>query len=114
MIDVNIRALAQLTGLLLPLLKRRGGIELVSTAAFMPVAYNAAYAATKAFVLHWSLALNQELQGSGVRALAFCPGTTSTEFFERAGVKPEALAGRISQSSEEVAQAMIEAMGGTS
>src|SRR4051812_10799343 len=51
MIDVNVRAVAQLTGLLLPLLRARGGVivNVASTAAFMPVAYNAAYAATKAF-----------------------------------------------------------------
>src|SRR4051812_35559603 len=60
MLDVNVRAVAQLTGLLLPLLKKRGGVivNVASTAAFMPVAYSAVYAATKAFVLHWSLALN--------------------------------------------------------
>jgi uncharacterized protein len=115
MIDVNVRAVAQLTGLLLPLMKTRGGVivNVASTAAFMPVAYTAAYAATKAFVLHWSLALNEELRGSGVRTLAFCPGTTTTSFFQRAGVKPAAMAGRVSQTSDEVAQAMLRAIGGS-
>jgi uncharacterized protein len=114
MVDVNVRAVLQFTGLLLPLLKVRGGliVNVASTAAFLPVPYNAAYGATKAFVLHWSLALNEELRGSGVRTLAFCPGTTKTSFFERAGVKPVALAGRVSQTSEDVAGAMLRAIGG--
>lgn len=113
MIDVNVRAITQLTGLLLPLLKSRGGmiVNVASTAAFMPVAYTAAYAASKAYVLHWSLALNEELHGSGVRVLAFCPGTTATAFFERAGVKPAAMVGRVSQTSDDVAVAMVRAMG---
>jgi uncharacterized protein len=112
MIDVNVRAVTQLTSLFLPLLKSRGGVivNVASTAAFMPVAYNAAYAATKAFVLHWSLALSEELRGSNVRALAFCPGTTSTDFFQRAGAGPAAMAGRVTQTSEEVARAMLEAI----
>jgi uncharacterized protein len=114
MIDVNVRAVAQLTGLLLPLMKLRGGaiVNVASTAGFLPIAHMAAYAATKAFVLHWSLALNEELRGSGVHTLAFCPGTTGTAFFERAGVKPAAMAGRVSQTSEEVALTMLRAIGG--
>ncbi|HEX2855142.1 MAG TPA: SDR family NAD(P)-dependent oxidoreductase [Opitutaceae bacterium] len=113
MIDVNVRAVTQLTGLLLPLLKARGGTiaNVASIAAFMPVTYTAAYAASKAYVLHWSLALNEELRGSGVRSMAFCPGTTTTNFFERAGVKSAAMAGRVSQSSEDVATALLRAIG---
>src|SRR5580704_2071483 len=72
MIDVNIRALVQLTARLLPALRARGGVvmNIASTAAFQPTPWMATYGATKAFVLHWSLALNEELRGSGVRALA--------------------------------------------
>lgn len=112
MIDVNTRAVVHLTGQLLPFLKTRGGtiVNVASTAAFMPVAFSAVYAASKSFVLHWSLALNEELRGSGLRALAFCPGTTKTAFFDRAGVNPAALSGRISQTSEEVALQMAHAI----
>lgn len=87
MIDVNVRALVQLTGLLLPVLRRRGGaiMNISSTVAFQPTPYAATYGATKAFVLNWTVALNEELRGSGVRAIAVCPGTTRTEFFRVAG-----------------------------
>ena len=112
MLDVNIRGLVHLTGRLLPLLKARGGaiINVASTAAFQPTAYMAAYGASKAFVLHWSLALNEELRGTGVRALAVCPGPTATEFFRRAGLKPGSVAGAMSMSCESVVQASLRAL----
>lgn len=88
MIDVNVRAVVELTGLLLPLLRRRGGaiMNIASTVAYQPSAYAATYGATKAFVLHWTLALNEELRGTNLRALAVCPGTTKTDFFRTAGL----------------------------
>jgi short-subunit dehydrogenase len=57
-------------------------VNLASTAAYQPIPYMATYAATKAFVLHLTEALAQELHGTGVRALALCPGPTRTEFGE--------------------------------
>ena len=42
--------------------------------------YMATYAATKAFLRFFSEALHEELQGSGVRVLAHCPGPTESEF----------------------------------
>lgn len=113
MLDVNIRGLVHLTGLLLPLLKERGGaiINVASTAAFQPTPYMAAYGASKAFVLHWSLALNEELRGSGVRALAVCPGPTATNFFRRAGLKQGSVADTLSMSCEEVVFASLRALG---
>ena len=112
MLDVNIRGLVQLTGQLLPLLQARGGaiINVTSTAAFQPTAYMAAYGASKAFVLHWSLALNEELQGSGVRALAVCPGPTATEFFRRAGLQSGSVADSLSMSVESVVLASLQAL----
>jgi uncharacterized protein len=111
MIDVNVRAVVDLTARLLPLLKAQGGVimTIASVSAFQPMAYSAAYGATKAFVLHWSLALNEELRGSGVSTLAVCPGTTATEFFERAGVKPRAMAER-AESSEQVVHSALRAL----
>ncbi len=87
MVDVNIRAVLDLTARVLPVLTQRGGaiINVASTAAFQPTAYLATYGATKSFVLHWSLALAEELRGSGVQVLAVCPGPTRTSFFQRAG-----------------------------
>ncbi len=113
MLDVNIRAVVQLTGSLLPILKARGGavVSIASTAAFQPTAFLSAYGASKAFVLHWSLALNEELRGTGVRALAVCPGPTSTDFFKRAGLSEGAVPDFLGQTSEEVALATLRALG---
>jgi short-subunit dehydrogenase len=112
MIDVNVRAVVDLTARLLPLLRARGGavVNIASTAAFQPTAHMATYGATKAFFLHWSLALNEELRGSGVRALAVCPGPTATEFFKRAGLRQGAVSGRWGQTAEEVAGEALRAL----
>jgi short-subunit dehydrogenase len=60
---------------------RRGAIiNVASTTAFNPVPYFSVYAATKAFVLHFSEGLQQELAPAGVRVLAVCPGPVRTEF----------------------------------
>jgi len=112
MIDLNVRGLVQLTGLLLPKLLRRGGtvINVASTLAYVPSPFAATYGATKAFVLHWTLALDAELRGSGVRALAVCPGTTATSFFTAAGAAGNALASPLTLTPDAVAQAALRAL----
>lgn len=113
MIDLNVRAVVQLTGLMLPLLLERGGaiINIASTVAFQPTAFAATYGATKAFVLHWTLALNEELRGSNVRAIAVCPGTTATDFFEQAGVGGAANSA-LTMTPDDVAAAALRALAG--
>ena len=114
MVDVNVRAVLQLTAGFLPTLRKRGGavVTIASVAAFQPTPYLATYGATKAFVLSWSLALNEELRGSGVTALAVCPGPTSTQFFERAGLEPGSVPDSLGQTSEEVVEATLRALAG--
>lgn len=112
LVDVNIRAVLDLTARLLPLLKTRGGavINVASTAAFQPTAYMAAYGASKAFVLNWSLALNEELRGSGVSALAVCPGPTATSFSSRAGMNSNFNTSALSMECEPVVRAALKAL----
>jgi short-subunit dehydrogenase len=113
MLDVNVRAMVDLTGRLLPFLRERGGaiINVASTAAFQPTPWMATYGATKAFVLHWSLALNEELRGTGVRALCVCPGPTGTEFFRRAGLKQGSVSPALSMTSGAVVEHSLRALG---
>jgi short-subunit dehydrogenase len=83
MIQVNITALTDLTGLFLPgmIERRRGGVLNVgSLAGFLPGPGMAIYFATKAFVLSFTEALAEELAGTGVTATALCPGPTATNF----------------------------------
>jgi uncharacterized protein len=85
MIDLNVRALTELSRLVLPAMReRRAGaiLNVASTAAFQPGPNMAVYFATKAYVLSFTEALHQELKGSGVRVSALCPGPTATEFGE--------------------------------
>jgi len=82
MVNLNVRALTELTGLLLPaMVERKFGriLNVASLAAFQPVPGMAAYAASKAYVLALSEALAEELKGSGVSVSALCPGVTDTD-----------------------------------
>jgi hypothetical protein len=87
-IDLNIRALTQLTRLFLPgMIARRSGrvMNVASTAGFQPGPLMAVYYATKAYVISFSEAIANELRGKGVTVTCFCPGATHTGFAKRAG-----------------------------
>jgi short-subunit dehydrogenase len=82
-IDLNIRALVELTRVFVPaMVARKKGtiINVSSVAGFTPIPFMATYAATKAFVLSFSEAIAAELAGTGVTVTALCPGLTRTEF----------------------------------
>ncbi|MGP7818237.1 SDR family NAD(P)-dependent oxidoreductase [Niallia sp. 01092] len=67
---------------------KKGGtiINIASTAAFHPIPYMSIYAATKAFVLSFTEALNKEYRQHGFDIIAVCPGATDTNFFSNGGV----------------------------
>ena len=82
MIEVNCRALTDITESCLPFLHRGSRIiNLASAAAFCPQPSFAVYAATKAYVLSFSRALGMELKRKGIYVTAACPGPVKTEFF---------------------------------
>ena len=96
MIDLNVRALVELTRIYWPdmLRRRRGGVlNVASTAAFQPGPLMSIYYATKAFVLSFSEALWQEARGTGVRVSCLCPGPTVSSFHGRAGTDKTRLFG---------------------
>ena len=88
MIDLNIRALTELTLALLPhIIAHRGRIlNVASTAAFFSGPGMAVYYASKAYVRSLSDALHYELAKEEVSVTALCPGPTETGFAERAGI----------------------------
>jgi short-subunit dehydrogenase len=112
MIDLNVRAAVELTARLLPELRRRGGcvVNIASTAAFQPTPQLATYGATKAFLLNWTLALHNDLQGTGVRALAVCPGPTESNFFRRAGFERRPANLSLGMTAEAVADETLRAL----
>ena len=92
MVDLNCRAVMALSQLCLPYMTDGSRIiNIASMAAFQPTPYINVYAATKAFVLSFSRALNREVKPRGIRVLAVCPFWTKTEFFDRAVVTDEAV-----------------------
>jgi len=108
MIQVNVTSLVDLTKLFLPaMVARKSGriLNVSSTAAFQPGPLMAIYYASKAFVLSFSEAIAEELNGSGVTVTALCPGPTASDFQRRAGLDHIKLFKNksLTMSSEEVA-----------
>jgi short-subunit dehydrogenase len=88
MVDLNVRALTDLSLRFVDSLKRhRGGLlNVASVSAFLPGPGMAVYNATKTFVLSFSEALHRELK-PGVRVTALCSGPVPTRFQTRAGIR---------------------------
>ena len=114
MIDLNIRALTELTKAALPVMieRSRGWILQVSSmASFQPGPSAAIYSATKAYVTSFTEALHEELRGTGVKVCALCPGFTRTEFHAVSGTEHQnGVPDFAWLSSEEVARSGLEAV----
>lgn len=83
MVRLNCEALTEFTKLSLPYMAKKANIiNIASSAAYLPQPYFAVYAATKAYVLSFSRALNQELKKRHICVTAVCPGPVQTEFFD--------------------------------
>ena len=83
MINVNIKATVLITHRVLPYMERGGHIiQLGSGSCFTPLPHFNVYAASKAFVLHYTKGLRDEIKPLGVSVTAFCPGWVATEFFD--------------------------------
>ncbi len=94
MLQVNIFALTELCKAFVPaMVARKSGkiLNVASTAAFQPGPMMAVYFATKAYVLHFSEAIAEELEGSGVSVTALCPGATESGFQAAASMEESAL-----------------------
>jgi short-subunit dehydrogenase len=105
MIDLNVRALTELSLAFVESLSRhRGGVlNVASVAGFVPGPASAVYYAGKAFVLSFSESLSSELRTRGVRVTCLCPGPVATEFLERAGVPGAHLSWPLAVSAKRVA-----------
>jgi short-subunit dehydrogenase len=105
MVDVNVRALTDLSLAFVEALeRRRGGIlNVASVAAFLPGPNMAVYYATKAYVVSFSDALHWELRPRGIRVTALCPGPVPTEFQARAGFTGDGSTDILTKSADRVA-----------
>lgn len=107
MLELNVQSLVALTHACLGPMRRRGRgviINVASVAGFLPVPYTAVYAASKAFVLSFALALWAENRRHGVLVTAVAPGSTGTAFFATAGMTDAGLGAQSPQAV--VAEAM--------
>lgn len=97
MIDLNCITVTGMCGATLNYLSKGSVIiNTASLAAFMPLGNFAVYAATKSYVLSYSVALAAELKDKGIKVCALCPGSVSTEFANVAsnGARKEVKGGR--------------------
>jgi short-subunit dehydrogenase len=89
MLQVNIRTLIKLTHAFIPVLKQQKKayiLNVASTAAYQAVPTLSLYAASKSFVLLFTRGIRLELKNSSVSVSCLCPGPTSTNFVDRAGM----------------------------
>jgi short-subunit dehydrogenase len=114
MLAVNVVAVTELSRLIVPGMVERGYgrvLHLGSVGSFSAAPMTAAYAATKAYVLSLSLAMAEELAGTGVTVTCLCPGPTLTGFQERAEMGDSALiSGKRLPGARAVAEAGYAAM----
>ena len=98
MVRLDVEAVVHLCSLVLPGMVARGSggiLNVASTAAFQPLPGQAAYGASKAFVLSYGHAVRVELRGTGVTVTTLCPGPVETEFAETAGFTEEEATGAL-------------------
>ncbi|MEZ6189293.1 MAG: SDR family oxidoreductase [Planctomycetota bacterium] len=112
-LELNVRALTHLTRLFVPAMVARGRgnvMNIASTGAYMSCPDFAVYTASKVYVRNLTEALDFELKGTGVRALAICPGGTYTEFLDHAGQTLKAGSSLAMMSAERCARISVKKM----
>jgi len=90
LLEVNILALTRLCHAIGNAMAQQGGgqiLNVAALAAFQSGPWMSSYCASKAFVLHFSEGLREELKGAGIKVSVLCPGPTYTAFWRTAGIK---------------------------
>ena len=117
MVELDVLTVVDLCSRFLPgMVERRRGavLNVASTAAFQPLPGQAAYGASKAFVLSYTRSLGGELRGTGISTTALCPGPVDTGFAEVAGISQHdaerAMPSFMWESAQDVARAGLDAL----
>lgn len=113
-LEVNVLALTRLCHALGQHMARQGGgqiLNVASIAAFQPGPWMSSYYASKAYVLHFSEGLREEMARHGVRVSVLCPGPTRSAFFAQAQLDVSRLEGsKLLMSTEELALITVRAL----
>jgi uncharacterized protein len=110
MIYLNVTALTRLALAALPaFIARKNGllINIASVVALAPELLNGTYSGTKAYVVNFTQALKNEVEGTGVTVQAVLPGATSTPFWEKSGRPVEDLPSQIVMTAEDMVDASL-------
>lgn len=119
LISLQVLALTRLTRVALPLMIAAGKgsvINVSSRLAFSaalpspPLPKRATYAASKAYVNTFTQLLSRELEGTGVRVQALCPGVVKTEFHQVLGIAPGTMPPNLVMSPEDVVTASLKGL----
>jgi hypothetical protein len=92
MVNLNVSALTNLCALFGADMKKRGSGNILNVGSFVGLnatPYFASYAASKSYVLSFSLALREELRSSGIGVTCLMPGYVRTGFDYSAGIRSE-------------------------
>jgi short-subunit dehydrogenase len=114
-IDVNVRAQLLISHAFIPVLKKFNKAYLLnvgSTTCYQSVPYLSIYAASKAFVISFTRSLRYELRNSGVSVSCLSPGSTDTDFVNRArmGDRIRKVADRYNMTAREVAKIAVKGL----
>ena len=110
MIDLNVTALTRLALAALPgFVARKNGllINIASVVALAPELLNGTYSGTEAYVVNFTQALRNEVEGKGVTVQAVLPGATATSLWEKAGRPVEHLPSEIVMTAEDMVDASL-------
>jgi len=114
MMTLNMQAVVNLSYEMLPILRKEKQayiLNVSSTTAYQAIPTLSIYAATKVFVLLFSRGLRQELIDTNVSVSCLSPGTTKSEFMDRAGMEAlKPMAEKFEMSAEAVAKIAIKGM----
>src|SRR6266498_5728015 len=115
-INVQVLAVARLTRAALPGMIARGHGSIINVSSDLAFSgpmgssqlpKRATYAGTKAFVITFTQLLQSELEGTGVRVQALCPGLVRTEFHERVGMDPNRFSPQMIMAAEDLVDASL-------
>jgi uncharacterized protein len=119
LINLKVLAVTRLTRAALPGMLARGNGSIINVSSRLAFSGSmgssqlpkrATYAGANAFINTFSQLLQSELEGTGVRVQALCPGVVQTEFHERVGIAPNRYPAAIVMKPEDVVQTSLSSL----